>query len=283
MDSKDHETALGKMCRVCGGYLGKAGQRTNSYECASHKQQMKDTFDIDVAQDVEHNHPKLLCRGCYDVIRRQKKASKSNMIYKSDRQVFTGWVPHSEIAACSVCDHFTGLSKGGRPKKVKCAGRPTLVGYRSAIRHIEDIAPPTFLPPDTKIDIVHSEETKDLKCHVCSNIVDRPIELSTCGKLICFGCLVNKVDSDSSLVCPLCHDDHLKDFITIRTASSIVLNVLKQLRVNCKLCSSAVKLSTYTPHISSECQKYTKVLVIVDDIMQRPLDSTATIRRTATI
>ena len=251
---KKHETALGKICRVCGEYMKVKDRR---YECASpvHQKHLKYTFDISVENDVTSHHPKFYCRGCNDVTCTKKVAIKSNKIFTNMKKVFSAWGPHTEVA-CSVCDHFDLLSKGGRPKKLKSTGRPPLIGYRSAVTHTREITPPTLLPLDTKLDLntMETETAKELKCPMCRNVVDQPIELSTCGNIVCSECLVSSLESTCSLVCPLCEDDHLKDFKTIRAASSLVMNVLKQLRVHCKSCLSAVSLVDYIPHNNSWMQ-----------------------------
>lgn len=275
MDSNSHKTALGRMCRVCGDFLNKSTHSTKPYECAAYKQQLKDTFDINIDSDHKEKHPSCFCRGCYDVIRTRNEASQNQKIYKETKKIFSKWDVHMEVA-CSVCDHFSKLSKGGRPKKSKGGGRPPLVGYRSAVTHVRKIAPPTFLPvADPLLSLTTPEPStiNDLKCPVCTKIVDRPIELSTCGKLICSECLAARIESACSLTCPLCDDDHLKNFTTIRAASSLVINVLKQLRVNCKSCSTVVHLANYIPHIDSGCKHYREALITVQDVMQKPLDS----------
>ena len=113
------------MCQVCRESVHRSTHRTSTYECtcALHRQQLEDTFDINTDSDEKSKHPRLFCRRCYDVIRTRNKASEKQTIYIELKVVFDKWDVHREIA-CSVCAQFDKLSKGGRPKKSKSAGRP---------------------------------------------------------------------------------------------------------------------------------------------------------------
>ena len=276
MSCEEHQQALSKLCRVCGNLLGKAKARNiSTYLCSDFKQHLVETFDIHTDSDSPDSHPQRFCRACYDVIKGKEKAVVGVAVYKPQVQVFNQWCHHHDHY-CAVCDHFGKLSIGGRPKKVKRVGRPATVSFRSAIKHIRSIAPPTLLPDGVKhIEAVSpkSSNLSELKCALCDDLVNQPVELSSCRKLACSECLAQKIEATESLNCPVCSQNHLENFTTIREASSLVLNVLKELPIKCQSCSSQVSLGEYTAHLRSSCNQHTAEVITVEDVLMRPMDS----------
>ena len=106
---------------------------------------------------------------------------------------------------------------------------------------------------------------------MCNTMVDMPIE--SCGAVLCAECLATKIKEDHELACPYCNTDHFKYSTTIRKASRLVLNVLKQVEVKCKSCTSVVQLGNCIPHVDSECAQHVQAPVTIQDVLQKPLDS----------
>ena len=196
-------------------------------------------------------------------------------MYQPQTQVFEGWC-HHQSQFCAVCDHYAQLSRGGRPKKTKSCGRPAAVSFRSAIKRIRNIAIPTLLPDGVERVEPSSPESSslsELSCSLCKGLVNQAVELTSCRSLVCSDCLVEELESSQNLVCPVCKQDHLENFSTIQEASSLVVNVLRDLSVRCKFCSSQVKFSDYCAHIKSSCKQHTAAVVTLEDVLSRPLDS----------
>ena len=60
--------------------------------------------------------------------------------------------------------------------------------------HLHDVAPLSYFNTDDVHSLViHSHtssvSTNDLVCRLCSSIVDHPIQLTTCNRLVCMRCL----------------------------------------------------------------------------------------------
>ena len=191
MDAQFHKNIFKKLCRVCGGSLSKAGR--TQYMCSSHSDDMFKVFSVDVSHDIPAVHPQSFCHRCKNAIYFTKEAEKPKgkapQSYKHHISVYSGWAEHSGVS-CDVCIHASTTQKGGRPRKVKI-GRPALVSPRTAIRYIQNSAPASFFPsPTTHTYDASSTPVKlaDLTCPICTEVLDRPIEMTTCGAMVCAGC-----------------------------------------------------------------------------------------------
>ena len=274
MDREYHKKALERMCRVCGQFLAKTKKATKTtYECTSNTEKLRETFNIHVEDDDEAVHPILFCHNCYKLHHFKSKVPKGR-IYEEQRHIFPSWSAHNESSTCPVCTHYSRLSSGGRPKKNKSTGRPPSTGYKSAVTYIREIAPTSLFPPDTPFEVIQTDTLSNLMCPVCSMVVDKPIELSLCRTVLCSECLATTIAKNRSLICPVCNVGHLNDFTTaIQEPSPLVMNILRQAKVNCKSCKLVVQLGNYIPHLDSQCARHMETLVTIQDVLQRPLDS----------
>ena len=113
---------------------------------------------------------------------------------------------------------------------------PSTISTHSAITHLHSIAPPRFVFNLADL-VIHSPSctsfvsTDDLVCHLCSSVVDHPIQL-TCNRLVCMNCLCTSL-RDRRFCCPCCNSDHLLDFNTMVQPSPVVMKVLGDLQVSC--------------------------------------------------
>ena len=270
MSSEQHLQALTKLCRVCGNNLEKSKP---SYECSAFKQHLLEIFGICVGTDNPSSHPALFCRACYDVVRGKQKADTYSKVYKPQKKAVDLWCLHE--SPCAVCEHYTKLSKGGRPRKARSTGRPTSDGYRAAIKRIRHIAPPTLCPDGVKqacIVVAETSSSTELQCPLCLNLLDRPVELLACRKLVCSECLVQRVEASESVICPVCNQKHLDNFSSIQEVSSLVSLVLRELVIRCHLCLAEIKYGEYAEHISNGCKEHTLDVTTVEDILSKPLD-----------
>ena len=150
-------------------------------------------------------------------------------------------------AACRVCEHYCKLQKGGRLKKLVHTGRPPSISPRYYAQHVKEIASPPLVEPATTISICHSHQaidTSHLHCPICCNILLSPIELVTCGSLVCAQCCCIWLTHCTQLTCPCCYHPHITDFSTIRPASPLILSTLGSLCVVCEKCDHHTSLTS---------------------------------------
>ena len=145
--------------------------------------------------------------------------------------------------------HF---SKEGDKKKVKhTAGRPPTVCTRYCIDHIHDVAPPPMAPLTEVINVcVHHSNVAlpYLTCLICCEVLRSPVELVTCGSVVCAECLCSWLQHSDELSCPFCYNHPLKEYSRIRSASSLILRLLGDLCVICERFKGHVQLEVYNDH-----------------------------------
>ena len=143
-------------------------------------------FGIDVSRD---DHSQNFCHKCQNVIYTSNKRAEEGRDYTPRVVVFDGWLKHTN-GGCSVCQHISVVQRGGARKKIK-VGRPAEVCYQLAIRHIRSVAPLSFFPDANSRSYTAGDSPvtiSDLECPICTNVLDRPIELITCGSHVCADC-----------------------------------------------------------------------------------------------
>ena len=98
--------------------------------------------------------------------------------------MFDGWESHGNDMCC-VCKH-------GKAKEMQAhcsTGRPLEVSLRRLVKHMELTAPPPFVPsmlhPPTIAGYVSLLNTE---CPLCLEVLNSPIELVTCGAIVCSSC-----------------------------------------------------------------------------------------------
>ena len=253
-----HQQALLKLCRICGSLLSKTKKVPNGYKCVQFVEELKLAFGVDVTDDTETIHPTHFCHSCRGVVYSLQRAQAKDREYRQCRVQPFQWEEHSR--ECVVCEQLLLATRGGRPRKSIRPGRPPKLSPKSAISHVKAIAPESLA--DTQLlCIQHSEFSMDLTCAICLNVVDKPVELSTCSSLVCAECCcewLRQIDILSfPLSCPCCHDNHFDDFSTIRQPGALTLKLLKQLIVTCNKCEQSMKLEQHHAHITSGCSPVT--------------------------
>ena len=215
-----HQTALKTLCRVCGQLLckGKSTSRTG-YLCKDSSTSLQTIFSIDIREDILSVHPDRYCHSCRNIIYFTRQAAKEDKEYIPNMPKPVHWEAHTE-PNCGVCN--MPKPKRGRPRKSTNSGIPKCIPQHMAIKHVKDIAPisrgDSTLP--TTIDV-------NLTCPICMEVVDQPIELTTCSTLVCAKCLCDWLRNSFS--CPCCYSPHMTDFSTIRPAT-VVQRVLTALQ-----------------------------------------------------
>ena len=84
----------------------------------------------------------------------------------------------------------------------------------------------------------------DFACVLCSRVVNRPIQLTVCNKVIWLACLCKSLD-EREFCCPCCGSDHLKDHHTMVQPSPIVMKILGDFQVSCSKCKKKKNSSRY--------------------------------------
>ena len=231
-------------------------------------------FGIDVLKDDQSIHPEDFCHKCRNIMYNSIKRAEESRQYTPRLVQFDGWVSHTDDE-CGVCSHIASVQRGGAKKKSK-GGRPAEGGCQSVIRHIMSIAPPSFFPSASSSSQIYSADggspvtLADLECPICLNILDRPLELTTCGSIVCADCCCEWLKVANTLSCPCCYGDHLRTFSTIRSGPTLVLKLVGGLQTECRECNQVVKVANYHAHNCDTCTQSPSE-VRVEDVLQRPL------------
>ena len=238
-----------------------------------------EVFYISIESDSPDIHPQFFCHSCKIV---QHKASSAVKQYQHMTVVFEGWCTHAEDS-CQVCEHYHLLQRRGRPKKVKrTAGQPPTISPRYCVDHIREIVPPT-LAPLAEVDVCthHNQGAlTELTCLICCGVLDSPVEIVRCQSVVCVECLCSWLQHSNDLAFPCRCDHHLREYSTgIRSASTLILHLLRSLCVICGRCQSHVQLDAHNDHVKSGCTTRTRRVSSnssVEDVLRRPLTSPLT-------
>lgn len=267
----EHADLLTRLCRICGRCCTSTRRQVPIYSCTSYASDLFIVFEISISNDLPSTHPTTFCYSCYQTISLYKKALDSGRSYNVSTVVFDGWMSHSDDV-CRVCEQGRKCYRGGRPKKIKLDGRPPDIPIRNLVQHIELIAPPPLVPfteePPKLVGNAASRESA--MCPLCLEVLNSPIELVTCGSIVCSKCCCSWLEVRHELVCPCCYEDHLKDAATIRPPCSLVLDTLSNISVACCRCKNKVPLSDLIPHLQSSCQ-YVPVEGVLQEILDNPV------------
>lgn len=91
----------------------------------------------------------------------------------------------------------------------------------------------------------------ELKCSICADPFEIPMNCKYCGNTYCEKCIMQWLEQQSS--CPSCRKFG-NNFLPV--ISRVVINQLNRLIVQCKLCQQMnIQRSNFTDHINSTCPK----------------------------
>ena len=242
----EHSAWLKDCCRVCGGRLNKYKV---SYDCHKDKnKQILLAIEVSVENDKKEIHPQRFCHACYNTCTRASKAATKGEHYTTKLEKFV-WVAHEE--GCPVCSHFEGVKRGRKPKKTS-TGRPSYM-VQDLVCALKQKSPPSMFS-DEQLRRRISEVENDLLCPLCSMVVDRPLLLTTCSKIVCMNCCVTYIYQHPDLSCPCCGPAHVLDNSTVIPAPPVILKLLKSIQITCERCNEKVpagKYITYTVYTLS--------------------------------
>ena len=208
----EHSTVLANLCRVCGkAVLTKSAKVKHS--CSQHTENLVRVFGVSIDNDDPDIHPQHFCHPCQLIIH---KTLTNGGDYKHRTSAYDGWCRHIE-GSCRVCEHYSTLQKGGRPKKQVRTGRPPSVSSRYCAQHVREIAPQSLVEPTTTISICQAHQVIDsskLHCPLCCDVLLSPIELVTCGFLVCAQCC-RWLDNCTQLGMPMLLSSSYRTFLPL--------------------------------------------------------------------
>ncbi len=268
--SQEHLAGLFRHCRVCGSpFTNKKGPSGRRYVCSDRHGDLLEVFGIDVKNDLEEEiHPQSYCHPCNNIIYHTHKTASDGKLY-NPKKVIATWSDHTEHD-CPVCTSVRTHSLGGWPKKQFKSGRPARGSFQLAIQHIKLIAPSTFCKQEAVIP--PSQGCFDCTCPICLQIIDKPIELTTCKRLVCADCLCQWLQLSQTTSCPCCYTAHLNDLDTIHSPSEITLTALGSIEVTCCVCRKHGYLKHHKAHLDSMCvcQNFKPAAISPSDLSNRP-------------
>ena len=230
----DHSVLCAENCRVCGGRLGRFKV---SYETAKHLDKLQ-AIGVLVQCDRAGTHPPKFCHSCYNVCTRAIKAITEGNDYTPRLEKFQ-WVEHTDMN-CTVCTHFETVKQNFQSRKPKrtSMGRPPYQVVE-LVRSLKERSPPSLLL-DLQLRERLTQLQEDLSCTLCNLLVDRPLLLTTCNKLVCLTCCITYVYQHTDLSCPSCGVAHILDESTVIPAPPAIIRLIRNLEVSCEKCSLQV-------------------------------------------
>ncbi len=138
-----------------------------------------------------------------------------NIIYLTHtrRPVMVNCTTHGLVTQKMIAPCVRAHSVGGRPKKQYKPGRP--------------VSHPAHQARRTR----HSTTVARLfYCPICKKIVDKPIELKTCGSLVC------ALQESQTTSCPCCQSEYIDDLEAMQPPSEITAFRSLHLR-SCAVCA----------------------------------------------
>lgn len=266
----EHSSVLERLCRVCGKAVCTKSAKVK-HLCSEYSDELMTVFGISTNDDDPSVHPQHFCHQCQLTIHK----AKTKRDYNHQTVPFNRWCSHVE-GSCCVCEHYSRLHKAGRPKKLQRTGRPPAVSVKYCIQRVIDVAPKSQVQPGITTCSFQDHQILDpsqLQCRICSDILNSPIELVTCGSVVCAECFIERLQHSKQLTCPCCSTSHIEDFTTIRPASQLTQSMLSRLCVVCEKCQSHLRLDKLKEHVSNSCSTHSEEVppsVSVEHILNRP-------------
>ena len=154
-----HTEGISLMCRVCGNKNKAKNKKKYVPTSQQFAAELKIFFDLDISQDVEGKHSKILCYCCYNRLGLMRKMSASEQLedYKKvvgadlekSARLWCHFDDSLSMDQCPTCEHLAKWAKGGyHPSKVKLAAK-----RRAVKKHNEPEAdgPSEYSPSPEKV------------------------------------------------------------------------------------------------------------------------------------
>ena len=238
------------------------------------KDQIRETFDIDISDDIPDVHPTQICsKRCIRKIY-HAKADKSMLVkYRNEDKVDWKSHPRTNKESCFTCNQLYLHKKG--PKK-QCFPHlvnplPYLLKDDNIFRNLiqEPIGSATTREPQHLATDNH--KLRELyTCSICSLILDNPVQ-TPCDHYFCSTCLSHTFQSARAveLPCPRC-PNVVKYGDVAAIQNSFMLNLISQ-HLKCPEC-----LQTYALGKSHTCnlaQHETAAMELTNLALAHPSDT----------
>ena len=255
---EDHKRGLNKHCRVCAKSMHRFKCKRR---CSDYRDLLIQAYSIDCVNDDPEVHPAKFCPPCFQRAGRISDAKAKGAMYESSVTPFV-WTSHSGNS-CDMCEMLSQQSVGGRPRKErKNCGHPGNKSTHTVWKHLNTIAPASFqavqpLYPSRFHTAASNISLADFQCPSCANILNRPIQLTLCGKMICMDCFVAHMKGGSA-VCPGCSSDHEHGIGNVQSPPEVVVKLIGGLYIRCEgpACQQYVQLQNLADHLASGCRQH---------------------------
>ena len=207
-------------------------------------EQIKETFFIDVALDNRNNHPSKIC---YSILRHIKNRETTTSLPVKH------WKPLGD-PTCETCVRFP---KGGRRPKKPRSGRPKeqvqeVVLSRKLLNAIIEKTPADVIPSDmslSQFENPHNPHINLCTCHICRNILRRPIMLRSCEHTFCLNCIIPSIEGKTQIQCYECGSEiRYDDLLVSKYVTSILSNLSIECKENCGMYFPINKLDAKREH-----------------------------------
>ena len=243
-EMEGHKKHLQTLCRICGNKRVLTHDK-NSKLCTV---ALLSVFDIDVREESGLFFPPLICHCCDSTVMQLHRAQEEKH-FRETSLVPQTWIPHSDC--CQLCDNASEPLRG-RPKKRKAQGRSsdddTHYHNRKLLHH------PTYR--DSKLHpsrFLKSPHLDHLTCKICSSIPNQPLQILSCGHLLCLSCTEHLLNqNETALACPC--SNTVISMTELGVPSQLSLQILESLMLSCdRGCGQILELQHLRRHINSKC------------------------------
>ena len=209
-------------------------------------------------------YPQSFCSSCKRSLQKAMDAAAQGVPYRCCVTAFQ-WQAHKiescmvrcftpNMMACvlissthiKVCEHFTSTQQVGRPSKVIHPAKER--SANKLLKYIDSISPlPLNALGDPNHCLVADDNLsvlKDLKCPLCLEVVNQPLELP-CRALVCAKCMKQWIVVSADVQCPCCYDPAP---LHLNPAPTLVLNILGDVLIHCAVCSRDIKARSFDDH-----------------------------------
>ena len=124
-----HIDVLNKLCRICGYTISSKSKKKTKIGlprlCADIQSDIYSVIEIDISNDIEGKHAKSTCSRCVKDIKTCLKTNnhtksvlaKKDFLKSKSENIWCSYDERKSCADCSVCDHYSRVSKGRRTTK----------------------------------------------------------------------------------------------------------------------------------------------------------------------
>ena len=124
-----HVNRVNSSCRLCGERVKRAkkDKKPCAKLCVSYVKEISDFHCVDILQDTEGKHAKLMCVKCYTRLVKLKHSNRpcagtrENACHATTNSahLWCNFDPTLSADQCKLCCHFNQQCKGGKPSKRK--------------------------------------------------------------------------------------------------------------------------------------------------------------------